>query len=50
MNRGAWQAMVQGVAESRTQLKHLSMHAPVKLTLERKKGAQKLDHLRFYED
>ena len=27
MDRGAWQAMVHGVANSRTQLKQLSMHA-----------------------
>ena len=27
MDRGAWQAMVHGVAKSQTQLKRLSMHA-----------------------
>ena len=27
MDRGAWQATVYGVAKSRTQVKHLSMHA-----------------------
>ena len=27
VDRGAWQAMVQGVAKSQTRLKQLSMHA-----------------------
>ena len=40
MNRGGWQAMVRRVAESRTRLKWLSTHVPVRLTLERKKGTK----------
>ena len=30
MDRGAWQATIHGVSESRTQLKQLSMHASCK--------------------
>ena len=29
-DRGAWQAVVQGVTKSQTQLKHASMHVPNK--------------------
>ena len=39
MDRGAWQAIVQGVAKSRPQLKRLSMHAQEGIWITKKKFA-----------